>query len=270
MPSSIPIVCPYCGVGCNLELALDENGRPFKSSASGRNAELNTRYLCVKGFTVHELVNHEERLSQPYIRKADKLELVSWDEAIRYASQRLKEISGKYGTESIGMLCSGKILNEEDYLCQKFQRAVIGNNHVDNCARLCHGPSEAALRRQVGYGAVSTFLEDYEATETVFLVGAHTTFTHPVIWMQVKKRARKGGLHLILADPRETDLVKNASVHLKVKPGTDIFWIKALGKIIIDNDWHDRSFCEKQTIGFEAYCRRWRISMSMRPADALG
>ena len=254
MSSSIPIVCPYCGVGCNLELSLDENGKPVKSSASGRNAELNARYLCVKGFTVHELVNHEERLTQPYIRKADKLELVSWDEAIQFSAQRLKAISSKYGPESIGMLCSGKTLNEEDYLSQKFQRAVIGNNNVDNCARLCHGPSEAALRRQLGYGAVSTFLEDYEATETVFLVGAHTTFTHPVIWMQVKKRAKKGGLNLILADPRETDLVKNAAVHLKVKPGMDIFWIRALEKIIIEKGWQDREFCEKQTIGFKAVC----------------
>ena len=255
MPSSIPIVCPYCGVGCNLDLTLDEKGRPVKCGATGRNPELNAKYACVKGFTVHELLNHPERLTQPYIRKADKLELVSWKRAIAAASRGLMVTIQKYGPQSVGMLCSGKILNEEAYLSQKFQRAVIGNNHVDNCARLCHGPTEAALRQQLGYGAVSTFLEDYEATETVFLVGAHTTFTHPVIWMQVKKRAKKGGLNLILADPRETDLVKNAAVHLKVKPGTDIFWINALVKIIIDNGWHAREFCEKRTIGFKALCK---------------
>ena len=255
MSRSIPIVCPYCGVGCNLELSLNENERPVKSSASGRNLELNAKYLCVKGFTVHELLNHQERLTQPYIRKVDKLELVSWENAIAAASRALMDIINQYGPESIGMLCSGKILNEEAYLTQKFQRAVIGNNHVDNCARLCHGPSEAALRRQLGYGAVSTFLEDYEATETVFVVGAHTTFTHPVIWLQIKKRAKKGGLNLILADPRKTDLVKNAAVHLKVKPGTDIFWINALGKIIIDKGRHHRQFCEQQTIGFKAVCK---------------
>lgn len=254
MTTSIPIVCPYCGVGCNLELEIDESGRPVKSRAGGRNAELNAKYACVKGFTVHELICHAERLTQPYIRKAGQLELVSWEEAIQFASWRLREVASKFGPESIGMLCSGKILNEEAYLSQKFQRTVIGNNHVDNCARLCHGPTEAALRKQLGYGAVSTFLEDYESVETVFLVGAHTTFTHPVIWMQVKKRAKKGGLNLILADPRETDLVKNAAVHLKVKPGTDIFWISALSKIIIDKGWHDREFCEKQTIGFRALC----------------
>ena len=68
MAKSISVVCPYCGVGCNLELSLDEFDRPFKSKAAGRNQELNGKYLCVKGFTIHELLNHEERLSQPFIR----------------------------------------------------------------------------------------------------------------------------------------------------------------------------------------------------------
>jgi predicted molibdopterin-dependent oxidoreductase YjgC len=145
-------------VGCNLELSLDENGRPIKSSACGRNPELNARYLCVKGFTVHELVNHEERLRQPYIRKADKLELVSWNDAIELAARRLKEIAEKYGPESIGMLCSGKILNEEAYLSQKFQRAVIGNNHLDNCARLCHG-QDAGLKGNSGKAAKGKMMQ---------------------------------------------------------------------------------------------------------------
>ena len=108
------------------------------------------------------------------------------------------------------------------------------------------------MRRQLGYGGVTTFLEDYQAVETVLLVGAHTTFTHPVIWMQIRKRARKGEINLILADPRETDLIKNAGIHINVKPGMDILWIKALGKIILDNGWHDKEFCRRQTIGFEA------------------
>lgn len=255
MATAIPIVCPYCGVGCNIDLGLDANGRPFQSRATGRNPELNGRYLCVKGITVHELLNHKERLTKPFIRKVDHLNLVSWEEAIAVASRGLRAVIDQYGPESVGLLCSGKILNEEAYLSQKFQRTVIGNNHIDNCARLCHGPSEAALRRQLGYGAVSTFLKDYDAAETVMVVGAHTTFTHPVIWMSVKKRAKKGEVNLILADPRETDLVKNAAVHLNVKPGMDIFWIKALAKIVLEKGWHDREFCEKNTIGFKALCR---------------
>ena len=64
MTTSNPIICPYCGVGCNLVLALDENGRPVKTGASGRNPELNAKYSCVKGLNVQELLNHPERLTQ--------------------------------------------------------------------------------------------------------------------------------------------------------------------------------------------------------------
>lgn len=253
MGKSIPIVCPYCGVGCNLELVLNEKGMPVKSSCSGRNAELNGRYICVKGFSIPEILTSGERLVSPLIRKGGKLQKASWEEAVGQAAGGLKTIIDKYGPASVGMLCSGKILNEEAYLCQKFQRAVIGNNHIDNCARLCHGPTEAGLRKQLGFGAVSTYLEDFEATETVVVVGANTLATYPIIWMRLRKRARKGEINLVLADPRGTDLVKHAAVHLKAKPGTDIFWIKALAKIIHLKGWHDKNFCERHTIGFHAY-----------------
>jgi formate dehydrogenase alpha subunit len=252
MTTTIPIVCPYCGVGCNLELTLDENGKPAKSRASGRNASLNAKYLCVKGFTVRELMHHPERLLHPMIRKNGQLEKVTWEEAIAEAARRLKQIINKHGSQSIGQLCSSKILNEEIYLCQKFQRTVIGNNHIDNCARLCHGPSEAGLRKQFGFGAVSVFFEDYNLAETIVLVGAHTTATHPIIWNRIRKNVKERGINLILADPRETDLKKHAAVHLAVKPGADIYWIKALAKIILDKGWHDEEFCRKHTIGFDA------------------
>jgi formate dehydrogenase alpha subunit len=253
MEKQIPIVCSYCGVGCNLELLLDDSGKPVKSTCSGRNRDLNGKYICTKGFAVHELATHPERLKTPLVRKNGKFEKASWDEAIGMATGRLREIINRYGSESIGFLCSGKILNEEAYLCQKFQRAVVGNNHIDNCARLCHGPSEVALRKQLGFGAVSTFMEDYNITETVMVVGANTLATHPVIWMGIRKRAKKGEINLILADPRGTDLAKSASIHLKPKPGTDIYWLNALGKIIYENGWHDEKFCRQNTIGFQAY-----------------
>jgi formate dehydrogenase major subunit len=204
---------------------------------------------------VHELVTNKERTLYPLIRKKGQLEKCSWDEAIGTAAEKLQEVIDKYGRQSVGLLCSGKILNEEAYLSQKFQRTVIGNNNVDNCARLCHGPSEAALRKQLGFGAVSTFLEDYDVTETVVVVGAHTTATHPIIWMRLRKNAKQRGINLILADPRETDLIKYANIHLGPRPGTDIYWIQALAKIIYTNGWHDKDFCLRHTIGFKAYLK---------------
>ena len=238
-----------------MELELDDEGIPVKSSASGRNKLLNDNYLCLKGFSVHELVNNEERLLYPMIRKNGEFEKTSWDEAIGKAAAGLKAIIKKYGRGSVGMLSSSKILNEEIYLSQKFQRAVIGNNNVDNCARLCHGPSEVALKKQLGFGAVSAFYRDGTATETIFVVGAHTSATHPIIWQRLRKRARKGEIRLVLADPRNTGLAKFATVHLKVRPGTDAYWIKALAKILLSRGWHDEDFCRRRTIGFDAFLK---------------
>ena len=136
MPSTIPIVCPYCGVGCNLELTLNENGVPNKCNATGRNPDLNGRYACVKGFAAADLYDHPDRLNQPMLRVNGRLVETDWGRAIGTASDKLQTIVKTYGADSIGMLVSGKISNEEVYLSQKFQRVVIGNNHVDNCARL--------------------------------------------------------------------------------------------------------------------------------------
>jgi len=144
MNQPIPIVCPYCGVGCNLELTLDEKGTPVSGRASGRNQELNQKYLCAKGLVIPEMINHKDRLLYPAIRQDRGLQRVSWDDALSESAQRLKNIVSQYGPESVGMLASSKVLNEEVYLCQKFHRQVIGNNNIDNCARLCHGPSEAS------------------------------------------------------------------------------------------------------------------------------
>ncbi|MCG8568158.1 MAG: molybdopterin-dependent oxidoreductase, partial [Desulfobacterales bacterium] len=252
MDPSIPIICPYCGVGCNLELHLDDDGCPVRGKASGRNPGVNHKYLCVKGLAIPEFINHGERLTRPAIRENGVLKPVSWDGAVAETARRLKQVIDTHGPESVGMLSSSKILNEEAYLCQKFQRQVVGSNNIDNCARLCHGPSEAGLRQQLGYGATSLFYEDFDQADTFFLTGAHTTFTHPIVWLKVKKNLKNRDTRLILADPRKTDLVKSARIHLPARPGTDIYWINALCKIILDAGMEDKNFCRFNTLGFTA------------------
>lgn len=255
MEKSVPIVCPYCGVGCNLELSLDDAGAPVRSRASGRNKEVNGKYLCIKGFAVHEFVGNKERLGFPLVRKGGALERTSWGEALQAAARGLEGVIGRYGRDSVGMLVSSKVLNEEAYLCQKFQRAVVGNNHVDNCSRLCHGPSEVATNRQLGFGAVSVSFDDFDLAETIFVVGAHTNATHPIAWMRLRRRAKEGEIYLVLADPRSTDLVKYADLHIKPKPGADMYWILALSRIIFDRGGQDERFCRLQSIGCNAFVK---------------
>jgi formate dehydrogenase alpha subunit len=101
-----------------------------------KTSPVNRGKLCNKGWTAHEFVTSPNRLTTPRVRREDRLEESSWDEALNMAATRLKEIKEKYGPDSIAVLTSAKCTNEENYLMQKFCRAAIGTNNIDHCARL--------------------------------------------------------------------------------------------------------------------------------------
>jgi formate dehydrogenase major subunit len=97
---------------------------------------VNEGKLCIKGWNLHEFVNSELRLKHPLIKAFGRFIRSSWDEAIQLTAERLREVMERHGPDSVGVLVSAKITNEENYLAQKFARAVIGTNNVDHCARL--------------------------------------------------------------------------------------------------------------------------------------
>jgi len=134
----VPTVCPYCGVGCNIELNV-KDGRIVKVT-SPIDSEVNQGRLCVKGKFGFDFVQNDERLTTPLIRTGEKGEgkfrEASWEEALDLAAERLAEIKEESGPGSIAVLASAKCTNEENYLMQKLARAVIGTNNVDHCARL--------------------------------------------------------------------------------------------------------------------------------------
>jgi predicted molibdopterin-dependent oxidoreductase YjgC len=97
---------------------------------------VNEGKLCIKGWNIHEFIHHPERLTKPLLRRNGQFEAVSWDEALDYLAKELARIKETYGPDSIGFLVSAKCTNEDNYVAQKFARAVIGTNNVDHCARL--------------------------------------------------------------------------------------------------------------------------------------
>lgn len=126
--------CPFCGVGCGLHLQVLDNKvvgvLPVKAHPVSQGS------LCVKGWNAHAFLYHPDRLTAPLIRRHGRLVEASWDEAFDLIANRLSEIKARFGPDSIAFLSSAKATNEENYLLQKFARAVIGTNNVDHCARL--------------------------------------------------------------------------------------------------------------------------------------
>ncbi len=126
--------CTYCGCGCGLYLEVLD-GRIIDTIPCKTNP-VNEGKLCIKGWNVHEFIQSPNRLTRPLLRKNGTLTEVSWDEALDYTVSRLREIKEKNGSDSIAILASAKVTNEENYLLQKFARAAVGTNNVDHCARL--------------------------------------------------------------------------------------------------------------------------------------
>lgn len=127
--------CTYCGVGCQLDLNV-LNGKIVKVTGNSEYGEPNQGSLCVKGRFGMDFVNHPDRLTTPLIRKNGELEEATWDEAYDFITEKFTAIKEKNGADSIAGFSSARCTNEENYLFQKFMRAVIGTNNVDHCARL--------------------------------------------------------------------------------------------------------------------------------------
>lgn len=127
--------CTYCGVGCQLDLNV-HNGKIIKVTGNREYGNPNLGSLCVKGRFGMDFIDSPDRLTHPLIRKNGELQKASWEEALSYIADRLRSIKEKNGADSIAGFSSARCTNEENYLFQKFTRAVIGTNNVDHCARL--------------------------------------------------------------------------------------------------------------------------------------
>jgi predicted molibdopterin-dependent oxidoreductase YjgC len=126
--------CPYCGTGCGLNLQVLDG--QLAGVLPSKTHVISQGSLCIKGWNAHAFVYHEDRLRRPQIRKNGKLVEASWDEALALVAEKLSAVKAESGPDSIAVLASAKCTNEENYLLQKFTRAVIGTNNVDHCARL--------------------------------------------------------------------------------------------------------------------------------------
>jgi predicted molibdopterin-dependent oxidoreductase YjgC len=130
----VPSVCSYCGTGCGVLFKVLDG--KLTGTLPLKTHPVNEGKLCIKGWNAHEFVNSPLRLKAPLLKINGRFAQVTWDRAIGHTASKFQEVMAKHGPDSIAVLASAKITNEDNYLIQKFARAVIGTNNVDHCARL--------------------------------------------------------------------------------------------------------------------------------------
>lgn len=241
-------ICTYCGVGCNLEVATV--GGKIKSIQSPYEAETNGGHTCLKGRYAFKFYDHPDRLTSPMIKRNGTFEKVTWDEAYDFIADNLKRIKATNGPDAIAGISSARTPNEENYLMQKFIRAVIGTNNIDCCARVCHSPTALGMQRTFGTGAATNSIADLELTDCILVIGANPTDAHPVTGAKIKQKFMKG-VTSIVVDPRKVELAKYATYHLQLRPGTNVALLNMMLYFIIAEELEDKAFIESRCEGYE-------------------
>ena len=287
---SVPTTCPFCGVGCQINLNIKDDR--ILSVTSDFDMPPNYGQLCVKGRFGTDFVHHPTRLKTPLVRKdiqpgkpfgkarraaslAEDYRPASWDEALDLVADQLAAIVRESGGDSIGTYCSAKATNEDNYLFQKMVRGLLGTNNVDHCARLCHAGSVAGLMRTIGSAAMSNSIQEMSHLDTFIVTGSNTTFAHPVIALSMKKAVARGA-KLILIDPRRIELAEFATIWLQQRPGTDVAVLQAMAHVIVAEKLYDAEYIVRHTEGFDEYAAslaeftpEWAERISDVPAEKI-
>ncbi len=240
----VPTTCPYCGTGCGFNLVVKD--KKVVSIAPWHRNPVNEGKLCPKGNYAWEFINHPDRLTTPLIKKDGKFEPASWDEAYKLIVAKFKS----YKPEEIQCLSSARVSNEENYLMNKFARAVLKTPNIDHCARLCHASTVVGLAGAFGSGAMTNSITDIGESKVVFVIGSNTFENPPLIGRQIMLARQRGG-KVIVADPRLTPTAKQADLYMQFHSGTDVAIFNGLMQYIIRNGWENKDFIKNRTKDYD-------------------
>ncbi len=280
--STTRTTCPYCGVGCQMDLHIKDD-LIYRVSAPF-DAAPNYGMLCVKGRFGTDYVRHPGRVRKPLIRtnpedgrSAEPVwREASWDEALDFVADNLVRIAQKHGGDAIATYASAKATNEDNYVFQKLWRALFKTNNVDHCARLCHAGSVTGLQLSIGSSAMSNSIAEMENLEAFIVTGSNTTETHPVISNFLKRAVRVNGAKLIVIDPRRIEMADFATLYLQQKPGSDVAVFQAMAHVVVKEGLYNPDFIAERTEGFEDYVEsleeftpEWAEQVSGVPAEDI-
>lgn len=267
MADAAKTLCPYCGVGCGLEVLppaqpgrpvnRDEQGNPVWQARGDRNHPSSKGQVCIKGGTIGDSLD-KGRLLHPMMRESldQPLQRVSWDQALERIANEIRKTLANKGPEAIAMYGSGQFQTEDYYTAQKLLKGCLGTNNFDANSRLCMSSAVAGYIQSFGSDGPPCCYDDLEQTDCAFLIGTNTADCHPIVFNRLKKYHKKNRkVKMIVVDPRHTDTAKVADLHLAIKPGTDIALLNGIAYLLLKHSWIEPGFIDACTDGFSDYAQ---------------
>ncbi|MBF2003776.1 MAG: nitrate reductase [Synechococcales cyanobacterium M58_A2018_015] len=282
MTDSIKTVCPYCGVGCGLEVSppaqpgkavhRDSEGTPIWQVRGDRSHPSSQGLVCVKGATIAESL-HKDRLLYPMMRESldQPFRRVSWDEALDQIASRIQTLRATQGADAICMYGSGQFHTEDYYVAQKLMKGCLGTNNFDANSRLCMSSAVAGYVQSLGSDGPPCCYDDLDQTDCAFLIGTNTAECHPIIFNRLRKHHKQNHhVKLIVVDPRRTPTAEAADLHLAIQPGTDIDLMNGIAYLLLRWNYLDTQFLDECTQGFSEYAEVIRHYPPERVARRCG
>lgn len=265
MTDSTQTLCPYCGVGCGLEVSppaqpgkptyRDSQGLPTWRVRGDKAHPSSQGMVCVKGATITESLE-KNRLRYPMVRDSldQEFRRVSWDEALEHIVNRIAQVRVTQGAEAICMYGSGQFQTEDYYIAQKLMKGSLGTNNFDANSRLCMSSAVAGYIQSFGSDGPPCCYDDLEQTDCAFLIGTNTAECHPIIFNRLQKHCKKNrNVKLIVVDPRQTPTAEAATLHLGIRPGTDIDLLNGIAHLLMRWGYFDTVFIDDCTSNFSAF-----------------
>jgi formate dehydrogenase major subunit len=235
-------------VGCTVKAEV-QNG-VWVGQEPAFASPINRGTHCAKGASVRELVHGDRRLKYPMKKVGGTWERISWDQALTEISDKLTEIRGRSGADSVYLLGSAKFSNEGAYLFRKFA-AFWGTNNVDHQARICHSTTVAGVANTWGYGAMTNSYNDIRNSKTVIFMGSNAAEAHPVSLQHILEGKETQRANVIVFDPRFTRTAAHATEYVRFRPGTDIAVIYGMLWHIFENGWEDKEYIAQRVWGMD-------------------
>ncbi len=201
--------CTHCGDGCKTTLGVrrSDTGMEIVRGDNRDKSGVNGDFLCIKGRYAFDFANHEDRLTQPLIRKDGRLTPATWEEAFELVGKRLAEIRDRDGGGAIGVIGSNRTTNEESYLLQKFARVVLKTNNIDH-HRTADFPAFATAL--AGKDELTASMRDVTNAPAILLIGNNPTDQHPLLAWQIRNAVRLHGSRLYVINSKKIKLSRQA------------------------------------------------------------
>jgi NADH-quinone oxidoreductase subunit G len=216
--------CTFCSDGCQLNVG-SRSGEVMRVVARDRYVNgHNGEFLCIKGRFAHPFVNHEERIRTPLIRykKGGRLIPTTWDEAVAFAAQKIREVKEAHGAGAFGVVGSPRLTNESNWALLKFARQALGTDKVTATEAFSLAPFFENL------GAPLATHRDIRHASTIILIGGEPEELQPLTGKQIRQAVRNGGARLVIVNSVPIRLKQQAAAFIHISPGAEDAAVLAL------------------------------------------